>query len=158
LIKSIAAHGQFVPALGRPICDDPKMDVEILCGSRRLFAARHLDIPLLVQVRDLSDRECALVVELENSLRKSLPREGRDITLASAIRRHPNKLTDMPPKMREMNVQHQTGTPRFITRRYFNVIELVFPRSINEFTIELVRRVVADFLNPQRTPRARRHL
>ena len=48
-IKSFAAHGQLIPALGRPIREDIGHDVEIICGARRLFVARHLNVPLRAQ-------------------------------------------------------------------------------------------------------------
>jgi hypothetical protein len=157
LIRSIAAHGQFTPALGRPVIDDPEMDVEILCGSRRLFAARHLKLPILVQVRHLSDREAALAAELENKIRKSISRSKRQVSFALS----PNQA---PPKSGTPNAQDQDTTPpassstlTFTARRYFNVLELVFPRSINEFTIELIKRVVSDFLDTPPTRRQHRH-
>src|SRR5262245_11295499 len=50
-IDSVAAHGQLVPVLGRPLRADPDHDVEIVCGARRLFVARHLGVPVRVELR-----------------------------------------------------------------------------------------------------------
>ncbi|MET0660526.1 MAG: ParB N-terminal domain-containing protein, partial [Steroidobacteraceae bacterium] len=41
-IEAFIAHGQFVPALGRPLHDDPDHEIELIYGARRLFVARHL--------------------------------------------------------------------------------------------------------------------
>ena len=51
-IASFATHGQLVPALGRSLRDDSHYDVELIYGARRLFVARHLNKPLLVELSD----------------------------------------------------------------------------------------------------------
>jgi ParB family chromosome partitioning protein len=71
-IESIQAYGQVVPAIGRRIRDDSTHDIEIICGARRLFAARQLNIDLAVQVRELSDREAIVVIDIENRQRRDL--------------------------------------------------------------------------------------
>jgi ParB family chromosome partitioning protein len=58
--------------LGRPVRDDPGYDVEVICGVRRLFIARLLKVNLLVQMRELSDREAIISMHIENCLRKDL--------------------------------------------------------------------------------------
>ena len=55
-IESFAAHGQLVPALGRPVWGDVSYDVEIVYGARRLFVARHLGIQLKVKPGDDGSR------------------------------------------------------------------------------------------------------
>jgi ParB family transcriptional regulator, chromosome partitioning protein len=64
-LVSVERVGQLVPAIGRPFRDDPNLDVEIICGARRLFVARHLHIPLRVQILELTDREAAITLEAE---------------------------------------------------------------------------------------------
>ena len=71
-IDSFAAHGQIVPALGRRVTDDPDCEVELICGARRLFAARHLKKPLLVELRELSDREGLVAMDIENRQRQDI--------------------------------------------------------------------------------------
>jgi ParB family transcriptional regulator, chromosome partitioning protein len=68
-IESISMHGQFVPALGRRIADDPNYEIELIYGARRLFAARHLKRPLLVEVREMTDREGLIAMDIENRQR-----------------------------------------------------------------------------------------
>jgi hypothetical protein len=149
LIKSVAAYGQFIPAIGRPVRDDRQIDVEILCGARRLFVARHLGIPLLVQVRELSDWEAALAIKVENTTRRSLSRDPCRAHFPSAeqqtpigcgaeILQHPNEV-----------IRTSDGGRLFTARRYFNVLELVFPASTGDITIELVKQLIADFLGPK---------
>src|SRR5215831_15072621 len=54
-IESFRTYGQLLPALGRRILDDPKIEVELICGARRLFAARHLKMTLRVELREFTD-------------------------------------------------------------------------------------------------------
>jgi ParB family transcriptional regulator, chromosome partitioning protein len=65
-IESFLKHGQLVPALGRRLRNDPTHDVELIYGARRLFVARHLIRPLLVELRDLSDEEGIIAMDIEN--------------------------------------------------------------------------------------------
>lgn len=76
-IQSLRAHGQLIPALGRRVYNDPLHDVEIVCGARRLFAARHLNVPLKVQVVELSDREAAVALDIENNQRQHISQYER---------------------------------------------------------------------------------
>ncbi len=152
LIQSIAAHGQLVPALGRPVRDDPTLAVEVLCGSRRLFAARYLGIPLLAQVRELSNWECALAVEVENRIRRGLSRTERD-TYFKALMDHalPGPLAGTPrAKDYDAIVRSSHDTPLFTARSYYNVLELVFPNSMDALTMEVIKGVVAGILDPGR--------
>ena len=81
-IDSVARHGQLVPVIGRKLVDDPQFDIEVICGLRRLFIARHLRMPLRVELRDLTDREAAVAVEAENTLRKPASAYERGLWLA----------------------------------------------------------------------------
>jgi ParB family chromosome partitioning protein len=45
-IASVKAHGQSVPAIGRPLRADENHDVELITGARRLFIAQLLNRPL----------------------------------------------------------------------------------------------------------------
>jgi len=71
-IDSFGKDGQIVPALGRRVVDDPECEVELICGARRLFAARHLKMPLLVELRELSDREGLVAMDIENRQRQDI--------------------------------------------------------------------------------------
>lgn len=71
-LESFSRHGQLVPVLGRPLRGDPSFSVEIVCGARRLFVARHLNVPLLVEVREMSDREAIISMDIENRQRADL--------------------------------------------------------------------------------------
>ena len=72
LIKSMRRHGQIVPALGRRLRDNRDYDIELIYGARRLFAARHLDRPLFVDVREVSERDGIVAMETENRLRRDI--------------------------------------------------------------------------------------
>lgn len=71
-IASFQSCGQLVPTLGRPVPKDPDHDVEIIYGARRLFVARHLNRPLLVDSRELSDLEAITAMDIENRQRKDV--------------------------------------------------------------------------------------
>lgn len=71
-IDSFARHGQLVPALGRTLRGDPDHDVELVYGARRLFVAQHLNMPLLVELREMSDREALIAMDIENRQRTDI--------------------------------------------------------------------------------------
>src|SRR5690348_8381159 len=71
-IDSFLRHGQLIPAVGRPIKGDPDFDVEVVCGARRLFVARHLNKPLLVELREMTDREVIIAIDIENRQRTDI--------------------------------------------------------------------------------------
>lgn len=71
-IDSFAANGQIVPVLGRRLTDDPDYEIELIYGARRLFAARHLKMPLLVELREVSDREGLIAMDIENRVREDI--------------------------------------------------------------------------------------
>jgi len=85
-IKSIKECGQRNPAAGRTVHDDPDCDVEIITGTRRLFIARHLKISLIVAIREFSDLEAIVEMEIENRLRKDLSPYERGMSYARWLR------------------------------------------------------------------------
>ena len=70
-IESIRIHGQQVPAIARPVRNDPDYDAEIIVGALRLYAASVLKIDLLVEFCDLTDKEAIIVMHVY-SLQKEL--------------------------------------------------------------------------------------
>jgi ParB family chromosome partitioning protein len=86
-IDSIVAHGQIVPALARRTSGDKQHDFELVYGSRRLFVTRHLNIPLLLEVRDLSDRDSLMAMDIENRQRKDLSPYERGLSYVSWLRK-----------------------------------------------------------------------
>lgn len=85
-IESFQRHGQRVPVLGRPIRSDGTHDFELIYGSRRLFVACHLNVHLLLEVRDLSDRDAAIALDIENRQRKAVSPYERGMTYAHWLR------------------------------------------------------------------------
>lgn len=85
-IQSFEDHGQLVPVLGRRINDGSDHDIELIYGARRLFVARHINKPLLVEVRDLSDREAIIAMDLENRQRKDISPYERALSYARWLR------------------------------------------------------------------------
>jgi ParB family chromosome partitioning protein len=71
-LESFQKHGQLVPALGRRLHGDPTHKVELIYGARRLFCARHLNIPLKVELREIADRDALVAMDVENRLRTDI--------------------------------------------------------------------------------------
>jgi ParB family chromosome partitioning protein len=85
-IESVARHGQLVPVLGRPLRGDPEYDVEIIYGSRRLFVARLLNRNIRVDLRELSDREAIIAMDIENRHRADLSPYERGLSYLRWLR------------------------------------------------------------------------
>ena len=85
-IESFSKHGQFVPVLGRPLRSDPDYDVELIYGARRLFVARHINKPLTVELRELSDKEAIVAMDIENRHRADITPYERGLSYAQWLR------------------------------------------------------------------------
>lgn len=85
-IQSFLEHGQLVPVLGRRLHNDPDHDIELIYGARRLFVARHVNKPLMVEIKELSDREAIVAMDLENRQRKDVSAYERGRSFASWLR------------------------------------------------------------------------
>ncbi len=79
-MDSIAKHGQLVPALGRVLTGDTQHAVELIYGSRRLFVAQLLNVPLNVEIRELSDRDAIVAMDIENRHRKDISHYERGLS------------------------------------------------------------------------------
>jgi ParB family chromosome partitioning protein len=60
--------------------------VELIYGARRLFAARHINIPLRVELREVSDQEAIVAMDIENRQRLDLSAYERGISYAQWLR------------------------------------------------------------------------
>jgi ParB family transcriptional regulator, chromosome partitioning protein len=85
-IKSFEDHGQLVPALARRLNGDPDYDFELIYGARRLFVARYLNKALTVELRELSDRDGIIAMDMENRQRKDISPYERGISYARWLR------------------------------------------------------------------------
>lgn len=85
-IESFQKHGQLVPVLGRPVRGDDQFDLELVYGARRLFVAKHLNQPLRVEVRELTDLEAIVAMEVENRHRKDVSPYERGLSYARLLR------------------------------------------------------------------------
>ncbi len=86
LITSIERHGQKQPALGRRLLGDADHDIELIYGARRLFAARHLGVKLLVDLREIDDRTALIEMDAENRVRKDISPYERGISYKRWLR------------------------------------------------------------------------
>jgi len=82
-IDSFERHGQLVPTLGRTLHGDPDYDVELIYGARRVFVARHINKPLLVELKEMSDREAVIAMDIENRQRADISPYERGMSYAN---------------------------------------------------------------------------
>jgi ParB family chromosome partitioning protein len=85
-IESFLQHGQLVPALARRLHNDSNHDFELIYGARRLFIARHVKKPLLVEVSEMSDQDAIVAMDLENRHRKDISPYERGLSYARWLR------------------------------------------------------------------------
>jgi len=85
-VASFSRNGQIVPTVGRSLRGDPDYEVELIFGARRLFVARQLRKPLLVEIREMSDKEAILVMDIENRERKDISPYERGLSYARWMR------------------------------------------------------------------------
>ncbi len=73
LISSIRKNGQKVPIFARKLENDADgKHWEIIAGRRRWFACNHLGIKVRIKATDANDRECAILMNLENKDRNDI--------------------------------------------------------------------------------------
>ncbi len=85
-IDSHSKHGQLIPVLGRSLKNDPWHKVELIYGARRLFVAKHLNTPLLVELREMTDREAVIAMEIENHHRRQASPYERGLCFSNWLR------------------------------------------------------------------------
>jgi len=115
-IASYSRHGQLIPVLGRPLKGDPRHEVELIYGARRLFVARYLKRPLLVELREMTDKEAVVAMEIENHHRLQASPYERGLCFSRWLQ---NKLFDSQDDIaRALNVSKSQVS------RYLRLIRL----------------------------------
>jgi ParB/RepB/Spo0J family partition protein len=62
--------GQKIPCIARPLPDSEKEDFEIVAGARRYWTKRHLDLKVLLFVKEMNDDQAYIEMNRENNDRK----------------------------------------------------------------------------------------
>jgi ParB/RepB/Spo0J family partition protein len=86
LIRSMQKHGQRLPALARHRVSADGAEFELIYGARRLFAAQHLGIDLLIEVRDMGDRAAVIEMDIENRPREDISPYDRGLNYSRWLR------------------------------------------------------------------------
>lgn len=86
LIESLRKHAQKRAVLARPLQHDATHDFELIYGARRLFAAQHLGIELLVEVCGIDDRTALVEMDIENRVRADISPYERGLSYKSWLR------------------------------------------------------------------------
>ena len=76
---------QEFPAIVRAVSDEEGVDYELICGARRHWAAAHLGWPLLIEVRELNDRQAFILQDLENRDREDISDYERALDYKQAL-------------------------------------------------------------------------
>jgi len=86
-----AGEQEFAAIVRKLASDDPErdsFDYELICGARRHWTAAYLGWELLVEVRDLNDRQAFVLLDLENRDRLDVSDYERAINYKRALPRH----------------------------------------------------------------------
>lgn len=75
VVASIREFGQFVPAIARPVRDDPRYTHEIIDGSRRRLACEILGRKLVAYSSELTDLQAAMLSQSADDQVKHSPYE-----------------------------------------------------------------------------------
>lgn len=87
LISSISSHGQQEPSLVRKLENDPDYDYEIIYGVRRWYACSQIPgKKLLARKTDASDRDCMILMHIENADSKDISEMERALSFREHLR------------------------------------------------------------------------
>jgi ParB family chromosome partitioning protein len=141
-IESFSRHGQLVPVVARPLRNDPTHDFELIFGARRLFVARLLNVPLMAEIRGLSDREAFIAMDIENRHRKNVSAYERGMSYLRWLRA--GKFTSQEELARTLDVSESQLARLLKLARLPSVIIAAFasPVEITEhWGVELARAI-----------------
>ncbi|MEE9336027.1 MAG: ParB/RepB/Spo0J family partition protein [Granulosicoccaceae bacterium] len=85
LIEGFRRAGQQFPAIVRKVKNSDQFDYEFICGARRHWTASYLDRDLLIEVRDLEDKDAFLLQDIENRDREDISDYERAVDYAKAL-------------------------------------------------------------------------
>jgi len=85
LIEGFQTSGQQFPAIVRKVNDSKDYDYEFICGARRHWTATHLKRDLLIEVRDLDDKNAFMLQDIENRDREDVSDYERAIDYKKAL-------------------------------------------------------------------------
>ena len=86
LIDSIRTEKQKRPALARRLTGDPQYEYELIYGVRRQRACGHLKIHLKIVVKELTDQQAAVEMEIENREREDITAMERAMSWARQLK------------------------------------------------------------------------
>ena len=72
LIEGFRRAGQQFPAIVRAVSDSDEYDFEFICGARRHWTAAYLKRDLIIEVRNIDDRDAFLLQDIENRDREDI--------------------------------------------------------------------------------------
>lgn len=111
---------QEFPAIVRTASDDENFDYEVVCGGRRHWTAAHLGWPLLIEVRELNDRQAFILQDLENRDREDISDYERAVDYGHAL-----------PKFFDGNRAHMAQFLEIDKANFHRLLELAdLPKAI----------------------------
>ncbi len=92
LLDGLRSQGrQELPAIVRPVTDDPDIDFEVIAGARRhwcvtyLRTVEHREIKYLIDPQDLTDEQAFRIADIENRSRSDLSDYERAVDYLHAL-------------------------------------------------------------------------
>lgn len=85
LIEGFRRAGQQFPAIVRTVSNSDDYDYEFICGARRHWTAAYLKRDLVIEVRNIDDRDAFLLQDIENRDREDISDFERASDYAKAL-------------------------------------------------------------------------
>ncbi len=131
LIESFKRVGrQEFPAIVRRISDSRDHDFELICGARRHWTASFLGWDLLVEVRDLNDKQAFILQDIENRDREDISDYERALDYRAALPLYFDNNQSQMAQFLEIDKSNfgklleLTGLPKAIVSAYADMREL----------------------------------
>ena len=145
LIEGFKRTGkQEFPGIVRRIDDDPKYDYELICGARRRWTAMHLGWDLLIEVRELNDRQAFILQDLENRDREDISDYERALDYKQALPKYFENNRSQMARFLEIDISNFSkfldlaNLPRQIVEAYADLRDLKTHHAMT------YKRVLAD--------------
>ena len=136
LIDGFRRTGQEFPAIVRKLNDGGEFEFEFICGARRHWTATHLKRDLLIEVRDLDDKQAFLLQDIENRDREDISDYERACDYARALPIHFGGVANVMAKELQIDRSNfakfltMAELPVAIVAAYGDVRELVTYHSV----------------------------
>lgn len=150
VIESFSKAGQRHPVLARPASPKDGVKYELIYGARRLFAARHLRVPLLAYVRPISNPAAFIEMDVENRLRSDISPYERAMSFKAWLGARYFRSQEEIAKTLGMSPAHVSRLMKFSELPAAIVAAFPDPRQIREaWAVALAERCANPITRPR---------